>query len=1367
MAKERDDAMPAGESVDPHQSPDDPSTVAASRIPAGTPIWIGFFCLLLWTRFDSPLILVAASVCVALSAATTRRAARQSAALVLLAAGVVAGFHADAAGRRLTDDWPGYWEQRRASVAERVSLEFDALVENGDTSVAEVSRLAGQGLSPSSLRDSLRVVLDESGMTAAAVYAADGTLVAWEGSHHGRLPESITLGTSRYAYSGTPLFSYLYFSEAVSGAGETAVIASLMGSDLPDPFASGLGDFATRFVADSGERIRIDRSDRLIGPGVFDLGWPDETLLSITIVEPDPTVRAAARRALWIRIVAAIWALAWLIQSFGGGRAGMAYSMAGLVAAAAVLPFESIITAPGLAGMTQGYLSMPSRITLGRVLFLCVATAPIAILAFPRWRPRRGIWILPLVVAVSYPLVLSWLSDNASPQLLGTSDLNWAAFQVTATLLLTLVAAAALAIRSRAPQGAGPGLVLVGMAVAAGLGAAVAAGVRIGPEVPAGLVMLWALPAILIARGLAPSEGVSYLRWYCAFWLAATAALPFTWSMRTQARMTIAEEQMSRLGAGPEPDVDGLLERFADQVDSLHRAGAGAVEMMYRSWVSSGLSAQGSPILVTLWSEEDVPQQELRLGVKGELSPVVGELLPSIRSAGRREHHLLGEVNVRHLIAVPLADGRVVTGTVPPRRTIAAPSSLGPLFAAVEEGGNQEFLTLVRSSDGGSGPGERRVEWSRNAEGWMGQTVAQYPDGPYTVSYTISIPNPSVMFARGILLLVFSVAAVSLLWVLSLWILGFRFSVPIDWKSLFTSFRARVTWTLFGFFILSNVVFGTLAYRTLSGASERTARALAERVVAQISEAYREEGGSMELLARRVGADLLEYRAGELVGGSADELIELGLYESWVDPGIYTALETGQQLEASKVANLGDWQYVLAHRRLPDGDIVASPVPLRAGAAALRRRDVADLLGVAIALGPILALGLALVVGRALARPIQSLQVASERVGRGNLAVHLPEDRQDEFGSVFAAFNRMVLRLGEARRELLRTTRRTQAIVEEVATGVIAVDTAGRVTVANPGAEALLDVPLDPGAVVPESGERAVELAAWLDAYRESGEAESDADFRWSDLRISARARRIVQEGKVGGVVVSLEDVTDELRSERILAWGEMAKQVAHEVKNPLTPIKLSVQHLRRAWSDRRGDFSGILERNVATVLNEIDRLAAIARSFSRLASPEVEDKGPLVAVDVVAVAREIVDLYRGGEEASVRLEEELPSQLPRAQCRPDELKQVLLNLVENSRAAMPGGGAVRIVGTGSEAGDVAIAVTDEGAGIPEELLPRIFEPRFSTRSQGAGLGLAIVKRLVDSWDGVVEVESEAGEGTTVRIRLRRALGDSDTAAVE
>lgn len=1331
--------------------------------------WIGFLCLLVWTRIDSPWILAAASLCIAVSAVRTAGGWRHASAMVLLGAGVVAGFHADATMRRLSLDWADYWEERRSAVAERVGLEFDALVAEGERTVARVSELARLGMDAPLLQDSLRSVLGESGMTAVAVLDQDGRLFAWEGSHHGRFPEGVAAGTTRYAYSGTPLFSYLYFTAKLPGAGGTAVTASLMGSDLPAPFASGLGDFASRFAERAGERIRIERSQRASGPGVLDLGWPDETLLSITIIEPDPSARRSEVRASWVGVVAILAALAWLIHAFDGAGRRIPHALGGLVAAAALVPIEGFLKTPELHDLATQSLDGPLPLTLGRILLLGAAAAPVVILAVPRWRPRSGVWVLPATVAISFPLVLSWLGDVAPLDVLGSTDLQWIVFQLAATLMLTLVAGTALLFRGTAERGGGPGLAVVGLAVAAGLGVGVAAGVRTGPHVVPGLAMLWALPAVFIGRGVEAGGRVSYARWFCAFWLSATAALPFGWSMRTQARMAIAEEQLGQLGIAPDPEVHALLDRFANQVDSLYRAGAGAVEMMYHSWVSSGLSAQGSPIFLTLWSAEGSPRQQLRLGVKGDLPPVVGERLPQIRMAGAAEHHLLGEVDVRHLIAVPLPDGQVVTGTIPPRRTIAEPSGLGPLFAAVEEGGDQEFLTLVRSPEGNRGPGPGRVEWSRNAEGWMGESSAAFPDGDYSVSYTISIPNLPVMFARATLLLMLKLVVVSLLWLLSVWILGFRFSVPLKWRELFTSFRARVTWTLFGFFILSNVVFGTLAYRTLSGASERTATALAERVVAQIAEAYREEGGSMELLARRVGADLLEYRRGELVGGSADELIELGLYESWVDPEIHAALETGRLREASKVANLGDWRYVLAHRRLPDGDVVASPVPLRAGAAALRRRDVADLLGVAIVLGPILSLGLALIVGRALARPIRTLQVASERVGRGNLAVHLPENRLDEFGAVFTAFNRMVLRLGEARRELLRTTRRTRAIVEEVATGVIAVDTRGRVTVANPVAESLLGAPLDTGVPVPRSGDRSGQLADWLDTYRQSGAGESDADFRWTDRRIRARARRIVQEGRVGGVVVSLEDVTDELRSERILAWGEMAKQVAHEVKNPLTPIKLSVQHLRRAWSHRRGDFGRILDRNVRTILGEIDRLASIALSFSRLASPAAENTGPPESVDVALVVREVLDLYEGGAQASVRVKGELADNLPLVECRPDELKQVLLNLVENSRAAMPAGGVVRIRAAESNdsSGEVLMTVIDEGKGIPEQLLPRIFEPRFSTRSGGAGLGLAIVQRLVDSWGGTVEVESRMGSGTTVRIRLRTRPGGPGAPAVE
>ncbi|MDF3053084.1 MAG: putative two-component histidine kinase, partial [Geminicoccaceae bacterium] len=231
----------------------------------------------------------------------------------------------------------------------------------------------------------------------------------------------------------------------------------------------------------------------------------------------------------------------------------------------------------------------------------------------------------------------------------------------------------------------------------------------------------------------------------------------------------------------------------------------------------------------------------------------------------------------------------------------------------------------------------------------------------------------------------------------------------------------------------------------------------------------------------------------------------------------------------------------------------------------------------------------------------------------------------------------------------------------------------------------------------------------------------------------------------VHGVVMALNDVTEVSRAERVLAWGEMARQVAHEIKNPLTPMRLGMQHLRRVYRDRRDEFDRTLDETATRILGEIDRLDTIARAFSRFAAPA--DPGqPLDRVDLAVAVGEVVELYRLAEEGcDVRLEV-----APNASgaARVDEVKEVVVNLLENARNA--GARVVRVsVGPG------LIRVEDDGAGIPADLLPRVFEPRFSTTTSGSGLGLAIVRRLVESWGGRVEVESVAGQGTAVSVRLR------------
>jgi signal transduction histidine kinase len=231
-------------------------------------------------------------------------------------------------------------------------------------------------------------------------------------------------------------------------------------------------------------------------------------------------------------------------------------------------------------------------------------------------------------------------------------------------------------------------------------------------------------------------------------------------------------------------------------------------------------------------------------------------------------------------------------------------------------------------------------------------------------------------------------------------------------------------------------------------------------------------------------------------------------------------------------------------------------------------------------------------------------------------------------------------------------------------------------------------------------------------------------------------------------------DVEAGQRAQRVLAWGEMARQVAHEIKNPLTPIRLGVQHLLRVGRERPAEVGEVLPPTGERILAEIDRLDAIARAFSRFALPGAEGVA-LEPVDLAAVVRDVVHLYRMGE-GPPRWESEV-AEGARALARPDELVEVLVNLCENARDA----GATQVtIRAHAVQGHAVVSVSDDGRGISADVLPHIFEPRFSTTTSGSGLGLAIARRLVESWGGRIAVVPGDAPGTTVRLELRAPPAD-------
>ena len=292
-------------------------------------------------------------------------------------------------------------------------------------------------------------------------------------------------------------------------------------------------------------------------------------------------------------------------------------------------------------------------------------------------------------------------------------------------------------------------------------------------------------------------------------------------------------------------------------------------------------------------------------------------------------------------------------------------------------------------------------------------------------------------------------------------------------------------------------------------------------------------------------------------------------------------------------------------RRLPDL-VIAAPAGPEELTLGLGRDDLSVFVLFATAVGAVAALWLSGIAARQLARPIGSLRTAALSLAGGERLPPLDAEPTVEFRPVFAAFRRMAADLNASRSALEEAQRRIAAILRNVASGVIAVDARGQVLLANPRAD-----------VTP----RCTSSAGNPARRRRAAETDGCGSARLLPARPEEVAFELTRGGEqelrvrltplADAVVITLDDVTQVARAQRVLAWGEMARQVAHEIKNPLTPIRLGVQHLRRARADRRVDFDRVLEQNVNRILAEIDRLDEIARSFSRYGSPPNERRAP------------------------------------------------------------------------------------------------------------------------------------------------------------
>jgi nitrogen fixation/metabolism regulation signal transduction histidine kinase len=230
----------------------------------------------------------------------------------------------------------------------------------------------------------------------------------------------------------------------------------------------------------------------------------------------------------------------------------------------------------------------------------------------------------------------------------------------------------------------------------------------------------------------------------------------------------------------------------------------------------------------------------------------------------------------------------------------------------------------------------------------------------------------------------------------------------------------------------------------------------------------------------------------------------------------------------------------------------------------------------------------------------------------------------------------------------------------------------------------------------------------------------------------------------------------DLLRAEREMAWKEMAKQVAHEIKNPLTPMKLSIQHLRQAYLDNDKRFSQLLDQVVRGVTEQIDALSRIASEFAHFARmPRRREE----MVDVNGLLHDTVSLFSQNQSVELRLQ--LSTQALAVRGDREELQRVFINVIRNAIQAFGERGTISITSEHNE-GVAKVCITDTGPGIPENMRSKLFEPAFSTKTDGMGLGLAIVKKTIDDMRGTIEILSEEGRGTTVRMVFPLAVPEGE-----
>jgi two-component system nitrogen regulation sensor histidine kinase NtrY len=408
-----------------------------------------------------------------------------------------------------------------------------------------------------------------------------------------------------------------------------------------------------------------------------------------------------------------------------------------------------------------------------------------------------------------------------------------------------------------------------------------------------------------------------------------------------------------------------------------------------------------------------------------------------------------------------------------------------------------------------------------------------------------------------------------------------------------------------------------------------------------------------------------------------------------------------------------------------------------------------------------------------ISRPVLMLSAAAKEIGAGRLDQRVEPQSNDEFGALVEAFNAMAAELATSRRKVDRGTiqlerkhvevegrrRYIETILERITTGVVSVDAAGAITTINSAAARLLG--LDRSIVgqpaLPVFDRADLQALGALIAGVGQGRAEPTAHEiamvrDGQELHLAAVATALVGDtGAPEGAVLVLDDVTPLIRAQKVAAWREVARRLAHEIKNPLTPIQLSAERLRRHFAAASPQAKALVEECSQTIIGEVESLKGLVDEFSqfaRMPSPRT------VPTDLGQLITDTIALYNG-IFTDVRIDQRFAPGVPLVRLDGEQIRRVVINLVDNAIEAMERRGQI-VVETQLDASNnvVRVIVADDGPGIPAAEREKLFLPYYSTKRRGSGLGLAIVRRIIAEHGGSIDVGDNSPRGTRFTIEL-------------